>query len=428
MGLTVLLFCYLYVVTEDPANFRVILVSGQFIFGMCGSYTVFLMGVMCYVSDATATKPYTRKLAYSITEAVLFTPQVFSPSIVGVWVQVDDYTLPMLTMTCVSAVGIAYTLWMPESLSPDSESRKIAIRYDFFQTIRNLKFLFQYECEDGSSPLPWLGGALMLHLVSWFGSNAVFIIYVKHKFDWKSGAIGIYDGIKGLLVVISMLFLTSGYKKLFNSQLSLLTWIQVGLFFRIMFTASLGLVQSSLGIILVTSLTLFTGPIMPYSKTVLSNTVTPLAQAQVFSAVSAIEGLSGLSGPLFDAILVGLLKVNLAWVIFEIAAVIVVMAFCMIYYIRTSPSMAQNLPQETKVETSTTSSYHDYGLIGSRGGSRSRSRSMSGAAGAGGLVCFDTVYEQEQEGEGEEEREDEGEGEGDETRSLLREEERESYR
>ena len=401
VGLTVLLFCYLYVVATEPTNFRLILVAGQFFFGMCGSYTVFLMGVMCYVSDATSSKPYTRKLAYSITEAVLFTPQVFSPSIVGVWVQAEDYTRPMLCMTSVGALGVLYAWWMPESLPAESESRKATIRYDFFQTIRNLKFLFQYECQDGSSPLPWLGGALALHLVSWFGSNAVFIIYVKHKFDWQSGAIGIYDGIKGLVVVISMLFLTSSYKKLFQSQLSLLTWIQVGLLFRAVFTASLGLVQSSLGVVLVTTLTVFTGPIMPYTKTVLSNTVTPLAQAQVFSAVSAIEGLSGLSGPVFDAILVGLLKVNLAWLIFEIAAFVVLVAFFMIYYIRSTPAMAQNLPQETKVDTSIASSSH--GLIGGgRRGSRSNSRSLSVSAGAGGLLCFDTVFEREQEEEREE--------------------------
>ena len=40
--------------TAEPSYFREVLVLGQFVFGLSGSYTVFLMGVMCYVSDATA--------------------------------------------------------------------------------------------------------------------------------------------------------------------------------------------------------------------------------------------------------------------------------------------------------------------------------------------------------------------------------------
>jgi hypothetical protein len=387
IGLTVLQCCYLFVVATEPQEFRVVLITGQFIFGLCGSYTVFLMGVMCYVSDATASQPYTRKLAYSITEAVMFTPQVFAPSLVGVWAQVSDYTLPMLMMTCVSAAGIVYVCWMPESLPLNSPSRGVALHYDFFKTLKNLKFIFQYRSSDGSSPLPLLGGAFMLFLVALMGVNAVFIVYIKHRFDWKSGAIGIYEGIKGLLSVVSMLFLTSVYKKVFSAQLRVITWIQVGLFFRVLFYVLVGLMPNSMGILAVSAILLLTGPVIPYTKTVLSNTVPPHSQAQAFSAISAIESLAGLSGPVFDAALVGLLKVNQAWVIFEVAALITLIAFFMIYHIRTSPTLAQNLPQDSKVDESSSS------WIGNRSRSRSASRSMSASLAAGGLLCFEAVYE-----------------------------------
>ena len=343
------------------------------------------MGVMCYVSDATASEPYKRKLAYSITEAVMFGPQVIAPSVFGIWAQAYEYTLPLLCLSVVCFVAIPYIIWMPESLPSNSQSRREAFHYDFFKTVKNLQFLFQYKCQDGSSPLPWLGGAFMLFLVSWFGVNAVFIVYVKHRFDWKSGAIGIYDGIKGLLAVLSMLFLTSSYKKISNSQLKLLTWIQVGYFFRILYTVSLGLVQSSWGIVVITSFLIFTGPINPYTKTVLSNTVSPLAQAQVFSAISAIESLASLSSPVFDAIFVGLLRANAAWLIFEIAAVLVVIAFFMIYYVRAKPSFAHNLPQESRVEVTTSSFY-----------CREASRSMSTSVIGNGLPCFEAMYEEDE--------------------------------
>jgi hypothetical protein len=245
---------------------------------------------------------------------------------------------------------------MPESLPLNSPSRGVALHYDFFKTLKNLKFIFQYRSSDGSSPLPLLGGAFMLFLVALMGVNAVFIVYIKHRFDWKSGAIGIYEGIKGLLSVVSMLFLTSVYKKVFSAQLRVITWIQVGLFFRVLFYVLVGLMPNSMGIL-------------------------------AFSAISAIESLAGLSGPVFDAALVGLLKVNQAWVIFEVAALITLIAFFMIYHIRTSPTLAQNLPQDSKVDESSSS------WIGNRSRSRSASRSMSASLAAGGLLCFEAVYE-----------------------------------
>jgi MFS family permease len=166
-----------------------------------------------------------------------------------------------------------------------------------------------------------------------------------------------------------------------------ITWIQVGLFFRVLFYVLVGLMPNSMGILAVSAILLLTGPVIPYTKTVLSNTVPPHSQAQAFSAISAIESLAGLSGPVFDAALVGLLKVNQAWVIFEVAALITLIAFFMIYHIRTSPTLAQNLPQDSKVDESSSS------WIGNRSRSRSASRSMSASLAAGGLLCFEAVYE-----------------------------------
>lgn len=48
-------------------------------------------------------------------------------------------------------------------------------------------------------------------------------------------------------------------------------------------------------------LLLFVGPLPPYTRTVMSNSVPAQNQAQIFSAFSAIEGISTLIAPIYSA-------------------------------------------------------------------------------------------------------------------------------
>ena len=93
-------------------------------------------------------------------------------------------------------------------------------------------------------------------------------------------------------------------------------------------------------------LLLFIGPLIPFSRTILSNTVPTSEQAEIFSAFSAIEGVGGMLGPVFSAIFSALVKTDYPWLIYEIMALLTAISFGMIVYVRCTPSINQNLPQE----------------------------------------------------------------------------------
>lgn len=250
VGLIFYSAAYLYVDMVDPPSYVGIIIAGNFIMGLSGGFFTFIMSCMCYTSDATVLVPHTRKTAYSITEATIFVPQVFAPVMTGIWSTYFGFFVPLLLSVIISIIAVIYMVFMPESLPPDAPSRTSPLKLNPFQTFTSIIFLFTYKFPEltddeqsivpaapvktGTSPLPILSVSFLLYSMAVLGQASVRIVYVTHRFDWNSSLIGIYDGLEGLVVSLSMVFAPYLAHRVMQhkTHVKLMTWIQIGYAFR----------------------------------------------------------------------------------------------------------------------------------------------------------------------------------------------------
>jgi hypothetical protein len=59
-------------------------------------------------------------------------------------------------------------------------------------------------------------------------------VYVTHRFSWDAGVIGIYDGMEGFVVAMSMVCAPSVTQYVLRraKPMKLVTWLQIGFLFR----------------------------------------------------------------------------------------------------------------------------------------------------------------------------------------------------
>jgi len=123
--------------------------------------------------------------------------------------------------------------------------------------------------------------------------------------------------------------------------------------------AVFGFVRTELQVYSALALLLLTGPVAPYSRTILSNSVPVVEQAKIFSAFSALEVLAVLLGAAFNPLFAMLLRQSVGWLIFEVFAVLGAVSLGMISYLRSCPDLNDNLPScfDKKRGVSVASSY-----------------------------------------------------------------------
>ena len=170
-----------------------------------------------------------------------------------------------------------------------------------------------------------------------------------------------------------------------------------------------GLVKDTVGIFVLLPLLFFVGPLAPYTRTIMSNSVAASEQAKIFSAFSALEGICSLLSPLYSAAYSLFVQADMPGMVFETMAVASVVALCIATYVRMTPSLAQHLPEDHGEEgqeaeesavvtideegniasSSTSALMHSTAGAGPRLRHRSRSRSVSSVLSATSS-CGDT--------------------------------------
>ena len=115
---------------------------------------------------------------------------------------------------------------------------------------------------------------------------------------------------------------------------------------RAVFFTMLGLVTNTTTVFLLLILLLPAGPIAPYTRTMLSNSVPPHMQSSIFSAFSAIEGICTLMTPIFLAGYSGAVQAGLDWSVFVAMGCLCTISVVIIGYIRMNREYACNIPSE----------------------------------------------------------------------------------
>jgi hypothetical protein len=107
-----------------------------------------------------------------------------------------------------------------------------------------------------------------------------------------------------------------------------------------------GLVKDTVGIFVLLPLLFFVGPMAPYTRTVMSNTVSQSEQAKIFSAFSALEGIAALLAPLYSAGYTVFVQAGMAGMIFEVMAIATAVGLVIVTYVRYTPALAKHIPED----------------------------------------------------------------------------------
>lgn len=90
------------------------------------------------------------------------------------------------------------------------------------------------------------------------------------------------------------------------------------------------------------------GPIAPYTRTVLSNSVSAVHQAQIFAAFSAIESIATLMAPIYSYIYGITVKSGSGAVTFFVMAFSAAVSGAIATYVRSTPSLKRTLPDQSR--------------------------------------------------------------------------------
>jgi MFS-type transporter involved in bile tolerance (Atg22 family) len=117
---------------------------------------------------------------------------------------------------------------------------------------------------------------------------------------------------------------------------------------RCLFFLGVGLSPSTGYLFAMVALLLLAGPATPYTRTILSNTVLPTEQAQIFAAFSAVESISTLLSPLMTVLYSVSAQHDMPALAFYVMALLLVCSNLILYYVRVTPALRHNLPDEGK--------------------------------------------------------------------------------
>jgi MFS family permease len=111
---------------------------------------------------------------------------------------------------------------------------------------------------------------------------------------------------------------------------------------------ALGLAPSSALFFAAVALEMPCGPIAPYTRTVLSNSVPAAHQAQIFAAFSAIESIATLIAPIYSYIYGATVKSGASAVTFFVMALSAVASGAIATYVRSTPQLKSTLPDQSR--------------------------------------------------------------------------------
>jgi MFS transporter, DHA1 family, tetracycline resistance protein len=330
-----------------PTSYIAIISAGSLILGLTGYYPIYIMAIFSYASDCTISNPNSRKFAYSVTEGAMFIPKIFGPVFSGVLAKYFGYSIPLLLMESIAGFTVLWILIMPESLHITAASRTQKLQLQWTQTWDNMKMLFSIRPRYGQrSPVPYVLAAFLIYYFAYCGHNAIYVIYVQHRFDWDSAYVGYYEGVEGFVYTVAMMFVPSFVDWVLGTELRLITWIKVGYASRVVFWAIFGSTASVPLAFSLLAITFVSGSITPYTRTILSNSCPQEQQAQMFSGFSAVESVSSLLAPLFN---VGYsLSVGICGgLMFYIMAGLTLASLLVIQYVDWDEDLRANLPDHS---------------------------------------------------------------------------------
>ncbi len=385
------LSCLVGIVYFQPKYWNVLLIIACVLFGCSGAYNTFSMALFSYASDITS--PSDRSYYFSLIEGSLFVSKVLGPLVGGVWAAERGFLEPLsfsLMNTFVCVIFIVFC--MKESFSSEKrkarkEQRraegvsKTTVCSSLVATFDNIRWLVTLTADKNSGnnkynnknngnsdtdssksnvdaisthlslvsiPAVYVFWAFFLFYIPAMAEGGITIFYLKYKFGWDSDYIGYFLAAEALLLVVSMVIVPE-VVKYFRSNRSVhdIYWVLLGYSTRVVYYMLIPFQKSMNSLFSLTLLLLLAGSTTPRSRSFISNSVSVTNQAKALSAFAAIQSLSLLLTPIFDAIYSGTIEFY-AGTIYFVFSTFCFAAACIILYVLFNPVLYNLMPNNSQ--------------------------------------------------------------------------------
>lgn len=382
--------CLIGIVYFQPTNWIFLLIMASILFGCTGAYNTFSMAIFSYASDVTS--PGDRSYYFALIEGSLFVSKVLGPLIGGVWAAERGYLEPLSCSLLSTFMCIIFIVFcMKESFS--SEKRKArreqrraegVSKTTFYSslvaTFDNIYWLVTLSADTNSAnskykevntanddayhsknnsvitstnpslisiPATYVFWAFLLFYMSAMAEGVITIFYLKYKFGWDSDYIGYFLACESLLLVVSMVIVPEVVKYLRSHSVHDIYWVLLGYSSRVLYYVLIPFQKSLSSLFSLTILLLLAGSTVPRSRSFISNSAPVTNQAKALSAFAAIQSLSLLLTPVFEAIYSGTVEYYAGTIYFVFSALCFAAA-CIILYVLFNPMLYNLMPNDSQ--------------------------------------------------------------------------------
>ncbi len=375
------LSCILGIVYFQPKYWNVLLIMACILFGCSGAYNTFSMALFSYASDITT--PSDRSYYFALIEGSLFVSKVLGPLVGGVWAANRGFLEPlsfslMSTLMCVMFIVFC----MKESFSSEKRKArrdqrraegvsKTTFCSSLVATFDNIRWLVTLTADKTkhhvdisthddhrksdtsthlsrvSIPAVYVFWAFFLFYIPAMAEGGITIFYLKYKFGWDSDFIGYFLAAEALLLVVSMVVVPEVVKYVRNRPVHDIYWVLLGYSTRVLYYMLIPFQKSMNSLFSLTLLLLLAGSPTPRSRSFISNSVSVTNQAKALSAFAAIQSLSLLLTPVFDAIYSQTIEYY-AGTIYFVFSTFCFAAACIIVYILFNRVLFSLLPNDSQ--------------------------------------------------------------------------------
>lgn len=326
IGIFIKIIILLYVNILHPTYFFLLYLLSSFISGILGSQVIFNMGIFTYTVDASNSNIINRSKSYSMVELCIIVPKIIGFLLSGLISKYYGFVITLFVILTFNIFSFIFAYIIPESLP-----KRIDDDLKIINTFRNLKLLLY----DSNIIIKLLSFAYFLFYFCLIASSGLDILYFKHKFQWGSDSIGYYQAIEGAISSISMLFIC----KISNTynKLTIIHWIGIGYFFRILFWLLIGFSNSVNVIYYALPFLLLTGSISPYTRAIISNNIVYEEQTKILSAFSTLQNFPTAMIPLLDICYSVSVTNNLSWIVYLSMSFLLCISFITTLYSINTP-------------------------------------------------------------------------------------------
>lgn len=198
---------------------------------------------------------------------------------------------------CLHAYQPALFLFESPVSTPNIESHPVTYLSPIFSLLIHPSLSHLPSPITGNSSVPYVSFAFFLYYMSTLGEVSIEILFQKRTFHFSPVMIGCFGSLGGLMQCLSMIAMPSVFFFIFKVQLEDIYWIEIGLWWKVVYYACFGLAAQARQLFFILPILLFCGPIVPRTRSYLSKAVKNGQQTELFVAIAALEAVGAALGP-----------------------------------------------------------------------------------------------------------------------------------